>query len=180
MPRITNASDARKNCENGFLHLPKHRFSRIFIEVLKIAENLEKQSFTFFAFLPPYIGVSGSLVSRMRKISMRSIDWYQKFLISRLAARHSTVFVLRHQKRSPGLKTEENHPSDPHTTCRPKNGGEPFFQISHDTSKRSERPDYGSVANSIVGNRFLHYYETQRRPNAEPLGVPGTLDDTVR
>ena len=29
----------------------------IFIEVLKIAENLEKQSFTFFAFLPPYIGV---------------------------------------------------------------------------------------------------------------------------
>ena len=97
MPRITNASDARKNCENGFLHLPKldfHRFSRIFIEVLKIAENLEKQSFTFFAFLPPYIGVSGSLVSRMRKISMRSIDWYQKFLISRLAARYSTVFVF--------------------------------------------------------------------------------------
>ena len=29
-----------------------------------MAENLEKQSFTFFAFLPPYIGVSGSLVSR--------------------------------------------------------------------------------------------------------------------
>ena len=97
MPRITNASDARKNCENGFLPLPKldfHRFSPIFIEVLKIAENLEKQSFTFFAFLPPYIGVSGSLVSRMRKISMRSIDWYQKFLISCLAARYSTVFVF--------------------------------------------------------------------------------------
>ena len=71
-----------------------HRFSLIFIEVLKIAENLEKQSFTFFAFLPPYIGVSGSLVSRMRKISMRSIDWYQKILISCLAARHSTVFVF--------------------------------------------------------------------------------------
>ena len=97
MPRITNSSDARKNCENGFLHLPKldfHRFSLIFIEVLKIAENLEKQSFTFFAFLPPYIGVSGSLVSRMRKISMRSIDWYQKFLISCLAARYSTVYVF--------------------------------------------------------------------------------------
>ena len=58
-----------------------------------MAENLEKQSFTFFAFLPPYIGVSGSLVSRMRKISMRSIDWYQKFLISCLAARYSAVFV---------------------------------------------------------------------------------------
>ena len=62
--------------------------------MLKIAENLEKQSFTFFAFLPPYIGVSGSLVSRMRKISMRSIDWYQKFLISCLAARYSAVFVF--------------------------------------------------------------------------------------
>ena len=66
---IQIASDARKSRENGFLHLPKldfHRFSLIFIEVLKIAENLEKQSFTFFAFLPPYIGVSGSLVSRNR------------------------------------------------------------------------------------------------------------------
>ena len=66
---IKIASNARKSRENGFLHLPKldfHRFSLIFIEVLKIAENLEKQSFTFFAFLPPYIGVSGSLVSRKR------------------------------------------------------------------------------------------------------------------
>ena len=61
--------------------------------MLKIAENLEKQSFTFFAFLPPYIGVSGSLVSRMRKISMRSIDWYRKFLISRFVAQYSAVFV---------------------------------------------------------------------------------------
>ena len=75
-----------------------HRFSQIFIEVLKLAENPEKQCFTFFAFLPPYIGVSGSLVSRMRKISMRSIDWYQKFLISRLAARYSIVSMLRHSK----------------------------------------------------------------------------------
>ena len=71
-----------------------HRFSLIFIEVLTMAENIEKQSFTFFAFLPPYIGVSGSLVSRMRKISMRSIDWYRKFLISCLAAPYSNVFVL--------------------------------------------------------------------------------------
>ena len=59
-----------------------------------MVENLEKHNFTFFAFLPPYIGVSGSLVCRKRKISMRSIDWYQKFLISRLVARHSAVFVL--------------------------------------------------------------------------------------
>ena len=91
------ASDARKSRKNGFLHLPKldfHRFSLIFIEVLKIAENLEKQRFTFFAFLPPYIGVSGFLVSRMRKISMRSIDWYREFLISCLAARYSAVFVF--------------------------------------------------------------------------------------
>ena len=59
-----------------------------------MAENHEKQGFTFFAFLPPYIGVSDSLVSRNGQISMRSIDWYQKFLISRLAARYSTVFVF--------------------------------------------------------------------------------------
>ena len=59
-----------------------------------MAENHEKQCFTFFAFLPPYIGVSGSLVSRMRKISMRSIDWYQKFLISCLVARYGRVCVL--------------------------------------------------------------------------------------
>ena len=59
-----------------------------------MAENHEKQCFTFFAFLPPYIGVSSSLVSRMRKITMRSIEWYQKFLISRLVARYSAVFVF--------------------------------------------------------------------------------------
>ena len=69
-------------------------FERFCVEALKMAENLEKQSFTFFAFLPPYIGVSGSLVSRMRKISMRSIDWYQKFSTSCLVARYSAVFVL--------------------------------------------------------------------------------------
>ena len=59
--------------------------------VLKMAENHEKQCFTFFAFLPPYIGVSGSLVSRKRKSVKRSIDWYQKFLISCLATRYSAV-----------------------------------------------------------------------------------------
>ena len=66
----------------------------LFIGALKMVENYEKQRFTFFAFLPPYFGVSGFLVSGMRKISMRSIDWYQKFLISWLAARYSTVFVF--------------------------------------------------------------------------------------
>ena len=34
--------------------------------VFKMAENAEKQGFAFFAFLPPYFGVSGSLVSRNR------------------------------------------------------------------------------------------------------------------
>ena len=33
-------------------------------------------------------------MSRKRKSVKRSIDWYQKFLISRLAARYSTVFVF--------------------------------------------------------------------------------------
>ena len=69
-------------------------------------ENHEKPGFTFFAFLPPYFGVSGSLVSGMRKSVTRSTDWYQKFLISWLAARYSTVFVLR---RSKWLKMRKNH-----------------------------------------------------------------------
>ena len=40
-----------------------HNFS---IRALKLAANHEKQVFTFFAFLPPYMGVSGSLVPRKR------------------------------------------------------------------------------------------------------------------
>ena len=59
-----------------------------------MAKNHEKPCFTFFAFLPPYFGVSGSLVSGMRKSVKRSIDWYRKFLISCVAARYSTVFVF--------------------------------------------------------------------------------------
>ena len=70
-------------------------FDRFCVEVLKMAENHEKPGFTFFAFLPPYIGVSGSLVSGMRKSVKRSIDWSQKILISCLVARHSAVFVLK-------------------------------------------------------------------------------------
>ena len=57
-------------------------------------ENHEKPGFTFFALLPPYFGVSGFLVPGMRKSVTRSIDWYQKFLNSWLAARYSTVFVF--------------------------------------------------------------------------------------
>ena len=40
-----------------------HDFS---IRALKLAANHEKQVFTFFAFLPPYMGVSGSAVPRKR------------------------------------------------------------------------------------------------------------------
>ena len=43
-----------------------HFFGLIFIEALKMAENHEEPCFTFFAFLPPYFGVSGSLVFRNR------------------------------------------------------------------------------------------------------------------
>ena len=69
-------------------------FDRFCLEALKVDENDENPSFTFSAFLPPYIGVSGCLVSGMGKSVKRSIDWYQKFLISYLAARYSTVFVF--------------------------------------------------------------------------------------
>ena len=48
-------------------------FSLIFVDfrdfvvgAVKLAENREEQLFTFFGFLPPYIGVSGSLVPRKR------------------------------------------------------------------------------------------------------------------
>ena len=50
------ASDARKSRKNGLLHLPKldfPRFSLIFIEVLKIAENLEKTKFYVFCLFTP-------------------------------------------------------------------------------------------------------------------------------
>ena len=69
-------------------------FDDFSIRALKLVATHEKLVFTFFAFLPPYIGVSGSLVSRQRKSVKRSIDWYSKFLISCLAAWYSTVFVF--------------------------------------------------------------------------------------
>ena len=37
-------------------------FDDFFIRALKLVANHEKQVFTFFAFLPPYIGVLGSTV----------------------------------------------------------------------------------------------------------------------
>ena len=42
-------------------------FDRFCLKALKIAENTEKTKFYVFAFLPPYIGASGLLVSGMRK-----------------------------------------------------------------------------------------------------------------
>ena len=38
------------------------------LEALKMAENSEKRCFTFFAFLPPYIGVSGSRICQRKDI----------------------------------------------------------------------------------------------------------------
>ena len=55
---------------------------RKFQQVFKMVENAEKPGFTFFAFLPPYIGVSGFLAYPKGKIFSRSIDWYRKFFIS--------------------------------------------------------------------------------------------------
>ena len=57
-------------------------------QVFKMAENIEKLGFTFFAFLPPYIGVSGFLAYPKEKNFSRSIDWYRKFFISCLVARY--------------------------------------------------------------------------------------------
>ena len=41
-------------------------FLRFFHQGAQLAANHEKQDFTFFAFLPPYMGVSSSLVPRKR------------------------------------------------------------------------------------------------------------------
>ena len=56
--------------------------------------NHDKRCFTFFGFLPPYIGVSGSLVYSKRQILKRAIDWYQKLLISCLVARRPFMCSL--------------------------------------------------------------------------------------
>ena len=43
-------------------------------QVFKMAENAEKQGFTFFAFLPPYFDVSGFLAYPKGKNFSSSID----------------------------------------------------------------------------------------------------------
>ena len=60
-----------------------------------MAENHEKQGFTFFAFLPPYIGVSGFLAYPKGKNFSRSIDWYRKFFISCPLARYLSAGGLQ-------------------------------------------------------------------------------------
>ena len=62
--------------------------------VIKMAANREKRCFAFFAFLPPYVGVSGSPVHLKRQILKRSIESYQKLFISCLVARYSAVLVV--------------------------------------------------------------------------------------
>ena len=52
-----------KNVRNSWKMILFHDFS---IRALKLAANHEKQVFTFFAFLPPYMAVSGSAVPRKR------------------------------------------------------------------------------------------------------------------
>ena len=64
----------------------------------KLRGNMENQGFTLFAFLPSYLGVSGSLVYFKRQGLKRSIVWYKNFLILCLVAWYSTVFVLKSMK----------------------------------------------------------------------------------
>ena len=58
-------------------------------------DNPENQGFTFFAFLPPYLGVSDSLAYSKVLGLKRSIVRYRKLLISCLVARYSAGFVLK-------------------------------------------------------------------------------------
>ena len=83
-----------KNVRNLWKMILFHNFS---IRVLKLAANHEKQVFTFFAFLPPYMGASGSLMPCKRQILKRSIDRCQKLLISWHADRYWAVsmFLVR-------------------------------------------------------------------------------------
>ena len=68
---------------------------KISFRCAKLRDNPENQGFTFFAFLPPYLGVSDSLAYSKVLGLKRSIVWYKKFLISCLVARYSAVFVLK-------------------------------------------------------------------------------------
>ena len=76
-----------------------------FQQVVEMAEKAEKPGFTFFAFLPPYIGVSSFLVYPQGKSFSRSIDWYRKFFISCLLARYRKFEICRHiMKISTGVR----------------------------------------------------------------------------
>ena len=88
-----------KNVRNLWKMILFHDFP---IRALKLAANHEKQVFTFFAFLPPYMGVSGSRMPCKRQILKRSIDWYQKFLISWHMALYWAVFVFNVRISQPG------------------------------------------------------------------------------
>ena len=68
---------------------------RFCLRCAKLRENPENQGFMFFGFLPPYFGVSDSLVYFKRRGLKRSIVWYKKLLISCLVARYSAVFVFK-------------------------------------------------------------------------------------
>ena len=68
---------------------------KISFRCAKLRDNPENQGFTFFAFLPPYLGVSDSLAYFKRRGLKRSIVSYKKFLISCLVARYSAVFVFK-------------------------------------------------------------------------------------
>ena len=68
---------------------------KISFRCVKLRENPENLGFTFFVFLPPYLGVSDSLVYLKRRGLKRSIVSSKKFLISCLVARYSAVFVLK-------------------------------------------------------------------------------------
>ena len=62
-------------------------------EVVKMAKNEEKQCFTFFGFLPPYIAVSCLTDVSMGKSAQFLIDWYRRCLLGRPVARAMAVFV---------------------------------------------------------------------------------------
>ena len=72
--------------------------NRILFRCVKLRENPENQGFTFFGFLPPYLGVSDSLAYFKRRDLKRSIVWYKKFLISSLVAWYSAVLYLNQWK----------------------------------------------------------------------------------
>ena len=71
-------------------------------------DNPENQGFTFFGFLPPYLGVSDSLAYFKRRGLKRSIVSYKKFLISCLVARYSAVlgFTSTEIHGNPGKSME--------------------------------------------------------------------------